>query len=123
MFARIFPKALVLITEGNNDTRFHYNPAWPLNDTVNAIDGDEKWAEEFYENTFDWFFTQQPKNAALPEINEIEKTYLKGGYYSVEIGTNLTVLSINTLCYNSSDEIKNDIDLDLRTDQLAWLKQ
>lgn len=50
LFNSYFPEAIVLITEGNNDTRYHYNPAWPLDDAND--EEDPKWAAEFYTDTF-----------------------------------------------------------------------
>jgi len=116
LFNSYFPNAVVLITEGNNDTRYHYNPAWPLNDTADKEN--PKWAQKFYSQTFTEFFTNHTANKNLPEMSEIEETYNQGGYYRVEIADHLHVLSVNSLCYNATD---GTYDVDLKTAQLEWL--
>ena len=60
LFIKYFPDSIVLITEGNNDTKYHYQPAAPMS---------EKWVQDFYSETFDEFFNLHPRNSQLPELS------------------------------------------------------
>jgi len=47
-FSKYFPNALILTTQGNNDTKYHYQPAAPESET---------WATPMYSEMFTEFFT------------------------------------------------------------------
>jgi hypothetical protein len=85
----------VLPTQGNNDTKYHYQPA--------AIESGD-WVFNFYKYTFDNFFKNHPANSLIPSLTQIETNWLLGGYYSVEVAPNLKVIAVNTLYYNAEDE-------------------
>lgn len=61
-----------------------------------------------------------PYNSRLSNLAEIKKTFLNGGYYRVDVDSKLSVLSTNTLYFNSKNDDSNQgSEAD---DQLSWLK-
>lgn len=112
-----FPDTLILPTFGNNDQKFHDNPI-PLED--------EKF---FFNYTFGLWFDELPGNAnnlSKQQKDTIYETFIKGGYYKLDLDDKLTVLSLNTLYFDSERDKKGDQfdGLSKRAfEQLNWLKQ
>ena len=74
---------------GNNDTKYHYQPAT------------EDYKQSFYNKMFSKWFTQHSANRALDNLSEINETFMKGGYYKASIVPDkLTLLSFNSLQLN-----------------------
>lgn len=71
----------------------------------------------FLANTAELYYTKFLKG--LPDHQAFLDTFTKGGYYSADVpGTNLTVVSLNTLMLTGEDPSAADSDV---TAQLAWL--
>ena len=75
------------MTFGNNDCKYHFN-APPESDSL-----------EFYSYIFDLWFNKHIPNRKYAE--QVKETFLNGGYYRVDIDKNLSILSVNTLPYNT----------------------
>ena len=71
------------MTYGNNDCEYHYSAPLQSDKT------------EFYEFMFDLWFEKHTGNKKYKA--EAEKTFKKGGYYKVDLGQDLSLLSVNTL--------------------------
>lgn len=102
-----FPNSIVLPTFGNNDTKYHYLPAFG------------EYAPEYYAGFYNSFFKMHPRNSQLPEIDEVNRTMSKSGYYRVQIAPNLHILSLNTLYFNSLDTYE---DTSPEIEQLRWIE-
>jgi len=87
MVSKSFPNTLILPTFGNNDFDIDDEPA---NDTTKF---------EFYSRIFKMWFEEQPKNFKTLNLTSIRPTFLKGGYYRVDLTPKLTVLALNTVMY------------------------
>ncbi len=92
MLIEYFPDTVLIISLGNNDYKYHYQTP------------SELYKQDYYSFLFDQYFLQHPKNSKLPELETIKKTFMKGGYFRVDISDNLSVLSMNTLMYNIRSE-------------------
>ena len=53
---------------------------------------------------FDLWFANHPKNKKLPNLDLIRRTFLNGGYYRVDLTSQMSFLGLNTLMFN----YKND---------------
>jgi hypothetical protein len=92
MIASKFPQAKIFATIGNNDVIFHYQATLPI------------YSDIYYAFLFKTWFTDVPANAQLPQIAEIETTFMQGGWYRVDIAPNVALMSINTLFYSIHDD-------------------
>jgi hypothetical protein len=102
-----FPNVPVLPVPGNNDTKYHYQPAVGT------------YAPSYYNEYWDFYFTQHPGNANLKEYAEMEKTFKAGAYYRTQIDEHLHVLALNTLPYNSQSVAD---DQELKDSQMQWFE-
>ena len=73
MVSKSFPNTLILPTFGNNDFDIDDEPA---NDATKL---------EFYSRIFKMWFEEQPKNFKTLNLTSIRPTFLKGGYYRVDL--------------------------------------
>ena len=92
LIALKFPNTIVLPAFGNNDSKYHDAPI-PHED-----------APFFYTYVFNLWFKLLPgnvKNLKRQQIEDILKTFKLGGYYRVDLSDKISVLSINTLYYDS----------------------
>ena len=89
MFTEAFPTTPVFMTFGNNDCLYHYEAAW-----VNNL--------EFYSYIYNlWFVNHIPNR---PYQSQVKDTFLHGGYYSVDLTPNLTLISINSMNFNDKNQ-------------------
>ena len=86
------PETFIVPSLGNNDWIYHYQSPY------------EDMKAEFFETLFAQWFTNQPKNSHLVQLDQMKQTFLKGGYYRMEFGQKLAVLSLNTLMWNQKNE-------------------
>ena len=110
LIAEKFPNTLVLPAFGNNDSKYHDAPI-PDED-----------APFFYTYVFNLWFKLLPgniKNLSRDQIDEITKTFDIGGYYRVDLNDKISVLSINTLYYDS-DSTRRDESMS-GVEQMFWL--
>ena len=77
---------------GNNDGKYHYQ----------GIDKADK--EDFYGNYYQHWFLNHPFNSQLPNIGDIKNTFMNGGYYRVDIDSQLSVLAVNSLYFNKKND-------------------
>lgn len=92
LVAAMFPDTLVLPAFGNNDSKYHDNPI-PDED-----------APYFYGYVYNLWFKLLPGNIARlnkQQLESIEKSFENGGYYRVDVNDKISVISINTLYYDS----------------------
>ena len=109
LFEIYFPSAIVLPTIGNNDTEFHYNPEEGANKKV------------YYDSLIKDWFTGHTGNKDLPNLDDIQATMDQGGWYRVDIpGADLSILSIDTLFYNTQ---MMEATSEAEDEQLAWLRK
>ena len=92
LFDSYFPDVPVLLTFGNNDTKYHYQPAFGVN------------RDPYYDFIFQTWFTEHPGNATLKNLDQIELTLKQGGWYRVDLSPTLALLSLNTLIINRKIE-------------------
>jgi hypothetical protein len=85
-----------LPTFGNNDFKFHYEVP------------DDDYKLEFYSKIMKGWFTDQPTNSKTLNTDLIKTTFLYGGYYRVNFGSNITLLAMNSIAFS----IKNNASLD-----------
>lgn len=86
--AKYLPNTLVLPSFGNNDFKFHYQP---------PTSTDKK---SFYETIFDFWFKNHPANSKLLNTDLIKSTFLKDGFYRVNLpqaSANISVLAMNSV--------------------------
>ncbi len=76
LVAKYFPNTLFLPTFGNNDFKFHYQTPSP------------DYQKEFFSKLFDLWFTNNPTNKALLDLNLIKQTFMMGGYYRINLPQN-----------------------------------
>ena len=93
MFTKYLPKTPVFITFGNNDTPVHYN--LPL----------AEHAKDYYQFIFDLWFKNHPANRKFAP--QALKTFMKGGYYKIDITNKFSFLAFNTLPFNKKQLIEN----------------
>jgi len=105
MFTKYFPNTLILPALGNNDTKWHYQPALTEHD-------------QYYSFLFNEFFMKHPANRSLKSISDIKETVEKGGYYRIDLTDDLTVLSLNTLFYNDQAAFMMPAGIE----QMEWLE-
>ena len=75
--------------------------------------------EIYYSELFNLFFPEDKSPKGLNR-EEAFKTFVDGGYYRYDFpDRNLTLLSMNTLIFNS----ENVCELENATKQLNWLEQ
>lgn len=109
-FAKYFPDTLLVPSLGNNDGKYHYSGE----DSANKAD--------YYGAYFQDFFGSQPFNKRLPELREVKRTLMSGGYFRVDVDSKLSILSVNTLYLNK----KNDATAQAGTEAqeiLDWMRQ
>ena len=82
------------MTFGNNDCKYHDNAPF----------SDEK--DEYYDFMFDLWFNRHKANQIF--ASSTLATFKSGGYYRVDVSPDLSVLSLNTLRYNS-DAKKSEV--------------
>ena len=103
------PHTLVLPTFGNNDFDIDDEPA------------NETSKHEFYSRIFKLWFEDHPTNKAKMNLTSIRETFMKGGYYRVDLSDKLSVLALNTVMYlfknMGIDEQGTQLD-----DQIEWLE-
>lgn len=92
---------------GNNDGKWHYR----AEDSSDKID--------YYSAYFRDWFGGSTFNSRLPEIEEVKRTLLSGGYFRVDIDENLSVLSVNTLYLNSKND--NSTQGNEAQEILSWI--
>ena len=97
---------------GNNDSKYHDNP----------IPDDD--APFFYDYIFNLWFKLLPGNRKqIPEdkIKEIKRTFEIGGFYRVDLNDNVSVLSLNTLYYDSERTRTDSSGSGVQ--QMFWLQE
>ena len=87
-----FPDTLIIPAFGNNDCKFHDNPT--------------PTEEEYFFNNYiyELWFDVIPGNDSWLNVQQkrtIYESFLKGGYYRVDLNDDLSVLALNTLYYDS----------------------
>ena len=110
IIAARFPNTLVLPAFGNNDTKYHDNP----------IPDDD--APYFYSYVFNLWFKMLPgntENLTQHQIEDIHKTFQIGGFYRVDLNEHVSVLSLNTLYYDS-ERTRTDAT-ESGVEQMFWL--
>jgi hypothetical protein len=86
LFEKHFKKVPVLPTFGNNDDKYHYQPATDKNEI------------SFYEFIYTRWFEAHTANNKLDNLDEIRSTLSNGGWYRVNlIPDELTLLSFDSL--------------------------
>lgn len=100
-----FPNVIILPTLGNNDPKFHYQTP-SLNEK-----------NEFYNFLYDVWFS----NSSFINLKEIYSTFIRGGFYKVELDNDIIVLCLNTLYYTTLNKEMTDIS-ELQ-DQLKWVTE
>ena len=78
---------MTLPTFGNNDFDLDDEP---VNDTAKA---------DFYSKIFKMWFEDHPANRDNYNLTSIRETFMKGGYYRVDLSNKLSVLALNTVMY------------------------
>lgn len=108
-----FPDTLIVPAFGNNDEVYHDNPVPHENEFL------------FYDYIFNLWFLLLPENNrhfSYEGKQEIYKTFIEGGYYRVDLTEDLSVLSLNTLYFDS--ERSMELDSGKRGyQQMEWLRQ
>ena len=95
LLVHYFPDTLILPAFGNNDSKYHDNP---------IPDSDRDF---FYDYVYRLWFELLPANAKhllkLPEETKeaIRSDFMTGGYYRIDLQDDLSVLSLNSLYYDS----------------------
>eukprot|EP00347_Sterkiella_histriomuscorum_P022332 403330854 len=109
--SQYFPNTLVIPSLGNNDPKYHYV----------ALNHQDK--AEYFSFLFDSWFNQISGNKnklSVEQLADIKGTFLKGGYYRVDVDDKLSVLALNTLNFNKkNDESQQGTDA---PDQMNWFK-
>jgi hypothetical protein len=96
-----FPNTVLIPTIGNNDYYVHNQaPA-------------ESDKNEYYSFLYSTFF------AGSRGSQDIENTFLNGGYYRLDLSENLSVLALNTMYYSIKNDKSNQATEPF--DQLEWL--
>jgi hypothetical protein len=75
------------MTFGNNDCKYHNNSP------------KESEREEFYSYIYNLWFENHPANR--PYAAAAKDTFMNGGYYRADVSDKITILSLNTLPYNT----------------------
>lgn len=100
LIAYKFPNTIILPAFGNNDSKYHDAPI-PIDD-----------APFFYTYVFNLWFKLLPGNSkhlTRKQLTEVLGTFESGGYYRVDLNEKISVLSINTLYYDSERKpVKKD---------------
>jgi hypothetical protein len=95
-----FPNIPVLPTFGNNDTKYHYQPAHD-----SRKDKADKNKEPFYTEMIDTWFTKHTGNKNLNNLADIKATMHQGGWYRANlVPSKLTLLSFNSLQMNANNQ-------------------
>ena len=79
------------MTFGNNDCKYHDNAPPP----------DDKIA--FYSEIYDLWFVNHPGNSRW-NTAQTKATFLDGGYYTADFSDDVSVMSVNTLEYNTGQQ-------------------
>ena len=109
LFEEYFSDVIVLPTIGNADTKYHYEP--PEDDTK----------EHYLSFLTDIWFNKHTANINLPNFLEIKETMLEGCWYRVDIpDTNLSVLSLDTMYYNSRSKVEAELS---SQKQIDWIRK
>ena len=93
---------------GNNDGKFHYQ----------GVDPKDK--ADFYTFYFSKWFEGLSYNSKLKSLPEMKKTFLKGGYYRVDVDNSLSVLALNSLYWNKKNDPTNQTTEG--ADQFKWFE-
>ena len=109
LLAKYLPNTLIIPSYGNNDWLFHYQ--YP--------DGDHK--SDFLSKMYKNWFLKQPKASKNPDLEKWSETFMEGGYYMVNFTDNFSILSLNTLMFNTNLLAINDKGFDANK-QLDWLE-
>lgn len=67
-------------------------------------DEDGQGGREFLEFYWKQFFETHPKNSKLKDLKTMKETWMKGGYFTTKLDTYLSVISLDTLYFDSEDE-------------------
>ena len=108
-FKTHFPSTIILPVFGNNDFKYNYQVP--------------KFTEkkEYYKFLFNTFFETHDENYQLPDLDEIRKTFLNGGYYKIDFEGNLRVIVLNTLYYLTTNQENRDPKA--AAAQIKWFEQ
>ena len=107
-----FPRALIIPAFGNNDTMYHDNPI-PLEDEY-----------RFFAYIYTQWFDLLPGNRdqLYDQREDIKETFMKGGYYRVDINDRVSVLVLNSLFF-AEERHPDWIDTGSRgADLFKWLE-
>ena len=108
LFEKYFGGLPVLPTFGNNDNKYHYQPAFGPDE------------QSFYTDMYETWFTNHSGNLRLDNLEDIRQTMLQGGWYrSNLIPGKLTFLSFNSLQMNYENEQIETIE---ENAELNWLE-
>ena len=106
LFTEFFPDIPVFLSFGNNDCKWHDNAAFQ----------EEK--NEFYSYMFDLWFSKHPANRKYADA--ARDTYVNGGYFRIDFDEQNSLLSLNTLMYNS-DAVASEVGQEAE-DQFNFLE-
>jgi hypothetical protein len=70
---------------------------------------------------FDNWFKSHKANQRF--ISTAEKTFKTGGYYCIDINDNISLISLNTLYFNSKQQKVTEENKSIALYQMDWLKQ
>ena len=93
---------------GNNDPKYHYQPA-------SLADEPEQHAFVFNE-----WFNRLGRNREVFNLEKIKPTFMQGAYYRADVTNQISVLSLNTLYWNTQDVTTDQGNAP--TDQMNWLR-
>jgi predicted phosphodiesterase len=97
LFKKHFADSVVLGAFGNNDSQYHYQPAF----------GSGKGT--FYDYVYKLWFTDHPANSRLTNLVDIKTTMQEGGWYRASlVPDKLTLLSFNSLQYGDRNKQGED---------------
>lgn len=97
LLAYYFPDTLIIPAFGNNDSKYHDNP---------IPDTDKDF---YYDYVYNLWFKLLPGNVKhLTNLQKerIEDTFKEGGYYRLDLTDKITVLTLNTLYYDSDRQLE-----------------
>lgn len=102
-----FPNTIILPAIGNNDIKYHYRAPTQNDD-----------APDYYSFLSDIMLNKISGNAGLDK-NTINKTFLKAGYYRFDVSDRMSIISFNSLYYNSGNP---STEIDIKNEQMDWLE-
>lgn len=75
---------------------------------------------EFLEFYWRAFFETHPTNSKLKQLKEMKETWMKGGYFTTLLDKDLSVISLDTLYFDSDNDQQ---DKQEQADQLLWMSK